>query len=327
MASNTLGRSNVVNWIPLVFSIFFSICLMAMDVWTSWLNPARTVLSFSMIPVHKIAATPDALSGFFNDFLSEEPDVQVSYENLRKEYFQLKAEMLLMKSLQQENQTLRELLSASARVDEEITLSELMHVNIDPYQHRLMLNNGLSDKVYEGQAVIDDKGVVGQIIKAMPLSSAVMLITDPNHAIPVYIERNGLRMIAFGTGSISRLKIPFLKQNADIIVGDKLLASGMGGRFPAAYPVALITDVQVLSAQGFLQVTAKPFARIDKVNHVLLLSKKQQNIATQIKPEIQLTQTQVEAVRRDSVGSEEVDDEKIDSREVGSEKVGEKNNE
>ena len=279
---SSIARASVINWTPFVFGVFFAICLIVVDVWTSWLTPVRTVLSFSMIPVHKIAATPGAVSDFFSDVLSEEPDVQTSYENLRKEYFQLKAEMLLMKSLQQENQALRELLSASTRIDEQVRLSELMQVNIDPYQHRLMVNNGLSDKVYEGQAVIDDNGVLGQITNVMPFSSAVMLVTDPNHAIPVYIERNGLRMIAFGTGSVSRMKIPFQKQNADIVAGDKLLASGLGGRFPASYPVAIITDVTVMSAQGFLEVTAKPLAKIDQIGHVLLLSRKRQSASKSI---------------------------------------------
>ena len=271
-----IGRTENVNWAPLVFTMFLSICLLVVDVRTNWLNPLRTIISFSMIPVHKLAAIPGTTTDFVSELLSEEPDVQTSYETLRKEYFQLKAEVLLMKSLKQENQTLRELLAASPRVEEEIKLSELMQVNIDPYQHRLMLKSGISDDVHEGQAVIDDNGIVGQITNVMPLSSAVMLLTDPNHAVPVYTERNGLRMIVFGTGSVSRLKVPFLKQNADIVVGDRLLASGLGGRFPVNYPVAEITDVKVLSTQGFLEVTAKPLAKIDRVNHVLLLSKKQQ---------------------------------------------------
>lgn len=277
---STIGRSEVVNWTPFVFGVFFAICLLVVDVWTTWLSPARTVLSFTMIPVHKIAATPGTVGNFFSDVLSEEPDIQISYENLRKEYFQLKAEMLLTKSLRQENEALRELLSASSRLEEDVSLSELMQVNIDPYQHKLMLASGLSNNVYQGQAVIDDQGVVGQITNVMPFSSAVMLLTDPNHAIPVYNSRNGQRMVAFGTGSVNRLKIPFLKQNADIVSGDTLLTSGLGGRFPVAYPVAVVTEVKVLSAQGFLQVTAKPLAKLDKVNYVLLLSKEQHMAAT-----------------------------------------------
>jgi len=107
----------------------------------------------------------------------------------------------------------------------------------------------------------------------MPLSSIIVLITDPGHALPVQVERNGLRTVVPGTGSVSLLRVPFLNQNSDITVGDVLISSGMGGRFPNGYPVAVVSDVKVIEDEAFIRVTANPIAKLDRSNHVLLLSR------------------------------------------------------
>ena len=107
----------------------------------------------------------------------------------------------------------------------------------------------------------------------MPLSSIIVLISDPSHALPVQVERNGLRTMVSGTGSVSLLKVPYLNQNSDIVVGDVLISTGMGGRFPNGYPVAVINDVKIIEGDAFIRVTASPIAKLDRSNHVLLLSR------------------------------------------------------
>ena len=136
-----------------------------------------------------------------------------------------------------------------------------------------MVGRGLRDGVYVGQAVIDDQGVIGQVTEVMPLNSIIVLITDPRHALPVQVERNGLRTVVNGTGSVSILRVPYLNQNSDIVVGDVLISSGMGGRFPNGYPVAIVSDVKVIEDEAFIRVTASPIAKLDRSNHVLLLSR------------------------------------------------------
>jgi len=168
---------------------------------------------------------------------------------------------------------LRLLLDASERLNEKITLAELINVSIDPYNHRVLIGRGLTNKVYVGQAVIDDQGVIGQVTEVMPLSSSIMLITDPGHALPVQIQRNGLRTIAYGTGDVSSLRISFLNQNSDIEVGDVLISSGLGGRFPNGYPVATVSDVKIIEEEAYIRVSASPIGKLDRSNHVLLLSR------------------------------------------------------
>jgi rod shape-determining protein MreC len=258
-------------------SVFvISVAMMLVDSRTSWLDGARNILSVMLSPIQGLASVPSTIGRYFTSTLTAEPDLQIAYDNLRNEYFKLKAESLLLRTLERENQDLRALLAATDRLNEKITLAELMDVNLDRDNHRVSVGRGIRNGVYVGQAVIDDQGVIGQVTEVMPLSSIIVLITDPGHALPVQIERNGLRTVVHGTGSVSLLRVPFLNQNSDILVGDVLISSGMGGRFPNGYPVAMVTDVKVIEDEAFIRVTAEPIAKLDRSNHVLLLSRQAQ---------------------------------------------------
>jgi len=250
--------------------------MMLVDSRTSWLNRPRNVLSVVLSPIQWLASVPSSIGHYFTSALTSEPDLQIAYDNLRNEYFKLKSESLLLRTLEEENQDLRALLAASERLREKITLAELMDVSLDRDNHRVSVGRGIRDGVYVGQAVIDDQGVIGQVTEVMPLSSIIVLITDPGHALPVQVERNGLRTVVHGTGSVSLLRVPFLNQNSDIAVGDVLISSGMGGRFPNGYPVAIVSDVRVIEDEAFIRVNANPIAKLDRSNHVLLLSREVQ---------------------------------------------------
>lgn len=269
--ANQFRKNN--GWGQFGLVAFVSLLLMVMDANTSWLSGPRNGLSVVLRPVQIIASVPAALGNWLQGAVLAEPDVKIAYENLRNEYFKLKSETLLLRTLQEENADLRALLDATERLEEKVTLAELMQVNLDRDNHRVSIAQGLSNSIYVGQAVIDDQGVIGQVTEVMPLSSIVVLITDPSHALPVQIKRNGLRTIVRGTGSLSRLVVPYLNQNADIIPGDILLSSGLGGRFPNGYPVAEVIDVTVIEDEAFIQVFAAPIAKLDRSNHVLLLSR------------------------------------------------------
>lgn len=263
-------------WSQFAVVLVISIAMMMVDSLTSWLNGPRNVLSVALSPIQVLASVPSRISRYFTSTLTAEPDLQIAYDNLRNEYFKLKSETLLLRTLEEENRDLRALLDASERLQEKITLAELMDVNLDSYKHRVSIGRGLSDGVYLGQAVIDDQGVIGQVTEVMPLSSVIVLITDPTHALPVQVERNGLRTVVNGTGSVSSLSVPYLNQNSDIVIGDVLISSGMGGRFPNGYPVAIVSDVEVIDDEAFIRVIANPIAKLDRSNHVLLLSREAQ---------------------------------------------------
>jgi len=278
--SNSFHKNS--DWPRFIIVCFTAIVLMVVDASTQWLETPRNVMAVVVSPVQYLASIPTKIGRIINNTLSAEPDIKIAYENLRNEYFQLKAEALLLRTLQEENDGLRFLLEASERLTEKITLAELVNVSIDPYNHSILIGRGLRHGVYAGQAVIDDQGVVGQVSEVMPFNSSVLLITDPSHALAVKVKRTGLRTIIYGTGNLSLLRIPFLNQNSDIQVGDVLISSGLGGRFPNGYPVATIINVEVLKDQAFLQISAKPIAKLDRSNHVLLLSREIRKIGNGI---------------------------------------------
>lgn len=189
---------------------------------------------------------------------------------LRAEALELRGRQLKFEALERENIRLRGLLDNAFKVGEQVQIAELLSVKLVPYEHVVVINKGSRFGVHPGQAVIDGQGVVGQVLRVMPYTAEVLLITDPSHAIPVQISRNGLRTIAMGTGQLDRLALPYLSSNADIKVGDILVSSGLGGVFPGGYPVATISALG--SSEGSLaKFTAVPLAQLDRDREVLLV--------------------------------------------------------
>jgi len=146
-----------------------------------------------------------------------------------------------------------------------------MSVDANPFSHSLVINVGSLDGVFDGQALIDANGVVGQVIKTGLLTSQAMLISDTDHALPVEVNRNGLRTIAVGTGQIGSLNLPFVVNNADIRVGDLLVTSGLGGAFPAGYPVAVVSSITLIPQQPYANVSATPAAALGQVREIMLI--------------------------------------------------------
>jgi rod shape-determining protein MreC len=274
MANSTRKSSS---WLRFGIVGLLALSLLLIDTNTRWLLGPRNVLAVAISPIQYLASAPTRIGRMFTSVLSAEPDLKIAYENLRNEYFQLKAETLLLRTLQDENEGLRSLFDASKRLKDKITLAELINVSIDRDNHTLLIGRGLRHGIYVGQAVIDDQGVIGQVTDVMPFNSSVLLITDPGHALPVQVQRTGSRAVVYGTGRLSELRVPFLNQNSDIQVGDVLLSSGLGGRFPNGYPVAKVNKVKVIQDENFLDVAARPIAQLDRSNHVLLLSREKVN--------------------------------------------------
>jgi rod shape-determining protein MreC len=181
------------------------------------------------------------------------------------------ARLQRLTALEAENARLRALLDARGRVRDEVRVAEILAVDANPYKHNLVIGVGSRDGVYDGQAIVDSNGVVGQVIETGIMTSEAVLISDADHALPVEVNRNGLRTIAVGTGEIDRLDLPFLPNNADIRAGDLLVTSGLGGAFPAGYPVALVNSVTRIPSKPFAEVTATPAAALDQVREVMLI--------------------------------------------------------
>lgn len=236
------------------------------------LESLRGALSVVVYPLQWLVDLPGSTSEWFRESLATRRELQEDNAALHTQLLMLNSELQKLESLEAENRRLRALLDSSFQVGKRpMLIAELLSVDMDPYRHQVEINKGSLDHLFEGQPVLDSQGVMGQLIHVGPFTSTAMLITDAAHAIPVQVNRNGLRTIALGTGAIDRLELPHIPNNADIRVGDLLVTSGLGGRFPPGYPVAEVTLVEQDPGRAFSHVLARPRAMLDRSREVLLV--------------------------------------------------------
>lgn len=236
-----------------------------------WLRDIEDRLAVIATPFYWLADAPYRLKDWSSHNLQDWRGLARDNEELRKETLILKAKVAKMAALSAENARLRQLLNSSAHLEDSVLIAELIAVASDPLRHVVVVNKGKDAGVYVGQAVIDAHGLVGQVIEVSTYFSRVMLITDSTHAVPVQVNRNGVRTIADGSGMIDELQLNHVAASTDIKVGDLLVTSGMGGTFPSGYPVAVVTEVGEDPGQAFVKVKARPTARLDQSRHLLLI--------------------------------------------------------
>jgi len=251
--------------------VVFSAVLMVMDHRYKSLESVRDALSVIVYPIQMSVELPGSISDWFSESLASRRALQEEVDSLRTQQVIQKAQMQKLASLEVENIRLRELLDSSFEIGERVLIAELMSVNLDPYKHQIVINRGELHNVYPGQPLVDANGVMGQIVHAGPYTSTAILITDTSHAIPIQVNRNGLRSIALGSGAINRLDLPYIPNSADIKAGDLLTTSGLGGRFPPGYPVATVVTVEHDPGNAFAKVIATPLAHLDRSREVLLV--------------------------------------------------------
>lgn len=251
--------------------VIISVILMAVDHRQQHLDTIRSALSVVIYPIQYLVNLPVSAGSWVNENLSSREALLAENTRLKMQQTLYKAQLQKFSAIELENQRLRELLQSSPKAGEHVLIGELMAVDLEPFTRQVMLNKGMRHQVYLGQPLVDAQGVMGQIVHLGPFSSVAMLITDANHAIPVQVNRNGLRAIAFGTGAPDTLSIPFLPNSADIVVGDLLISSGLDGRFPPDYPVAIVSDIQQDPTQPYAVINAKTTAQLEQAREVLLV--------------------------------------------------------
>ena len=251
--------------------IFISILLMYVDNRDNHLDTVRTSVGAALYPVRVIVDAPVRLWNWLGSSTTSRNKLELELGRLKAERLLTNARLQKLNALEAENARLRALLDARAKVRDRTRVAEIMSVDANPYNHSLVIDVGTQDGVMDGQALVDANGVVGQVIEAGLMTSQAMLISDTDHALPVEVNRNGLRTIVVGTGKIDQLELPFVVNNADIRVGDLLVTSGLGGAFPAGYPVAIVASVTRLPHEPYADVTATPAASLGQVREVMLI--------------------------------------------------------
>jgi rod shape-determining protein MreC len=222
-------------------------------------------------PIQWAAQAPVQAWNALRESAATKTHVEAENVKLAADNLVLRLKLLRFESLEQENERLRAIRESSARVVQRSLVAEIVQVDLDPFRQRVLINKGTRAQVFRGQAVIDANGIFGQVTRVGPYSAEIILISDPEHAIPVQVNRTGARSIALGTGRSGMLSLPYLPQNTDVIVGDLLVSSGLGGVYPPGYPVAKVTEVTRDSGQPLLAVQAEPLAGLDRDPEVLLV--------------------------------------------------------
>lgn len=251
--------------------ILISITLMYFDNRENHLDAVRNGIGVAVYPFQLIVDAPVRFWAWLGESTTSRNDLEREIGRLKAERLLTNARLQRLTALEAENARLRAMLDARTKVRDDIRVAEIMAVDANPYEHNLVIDIGSRDGVYDGQAIVDADGVVGQVIKTGLMTSQAVLISDTDHALPVEVNRNGLRTIAVGTGEIDRLDLPFLPNNADIRAGDLLVTSGLGRAFPAGYPVAVVDTVTRIPQDPFADVNAKPSAALDQVREVMLI--------------------------------------------------------
>ncbi len=254
-----------------VLLALLSVGLMLLDARGHHLQNIRAGLTVLFAPIQILAAIPVRVGGWLMDLTRTDASLREEAERLRTQQPILLARLQKVEAIEAENAHLRQLLGTSAPVAERAVVAELLEVGGEPYRHTVVIAKGAKDGLYLGQPVIDTYGIRGQVSEVGILQSKAILITDPSHAIPVQVNRNGLLAIAFGTGTPDSVSIRYLTASADIKQGDLLVSSGIGGGFPFGYPVAKVKKIVSNPHEAFLNIMATPTAQLAHNKEVLLI--------------------------------------------------------
>ena len=258
--------------LPLLVYLALATMLMVADQRGGFGVQARQSLSLLAEPVWWLAAAPGRLAGGIGAMFTTHAELRAENDRLRRELQVESGRLHRLGAVAEENERLRALLGGTRGYKLRAKLVGILDVDLDPTRQRIVLDAGTADGVLVGQAMIDAGGVVGQVIEVTPHRATALLLTDPEHAIPVQVARSGLRTIAFGTGRTDQLRLPNIPQSADIRVGDRLVTSGIGGRFPAGFPVGTVDGLHPDDTRLFVVAEARPAAHLDRGLEVLLVS-------------------------------------------------------
>jgi rod shape-determining protein MreC len=255
----------------LALALLLSVALIVLDHKFNSFSSTRVYLNSLVSPLQYLANLPGEMLNASATRLASHQRLLDDNAKLTLQATLMSEQLQRMTFLQAENERLRRLLNSPVKTNTRKVVAELMAVDNNPYSHQVVINKGALNGVYEGQAVLDENGIVGQIMQVSSTNSRVLLIADVTHAIPVRVARNNVRLVVSGTGSLDELDIQHVPHSTDLQIGDMLLSSGLGKVFPEGYPVATVTTIVRDETRPFAQVKAKPIAQLDRLKYLLLL--------------------------------------------------------
>ncbi len=259
----------VTSTLRLLVYLVLAIVLIALDSRGGWLSQVRMQANLLIQPIWAVAGLPGRIGSQVRDNAATHAQLVEETRDLRNQLLVANARLTRLQTAALDNAQLRELLNVAERRGLDVQLAPILNIDLDPTRQRLLLDAGSREGVLLGQAVIDAGGLMGQVIEVTPLHSTVLLLTDPDHAVPVSVARNGVRLIVYGRGD--RLELRDIPLSAGVQVGDEIVTSGLGGRFPAGFPVGKVSELHPDDTHAFLVGELTPAAKLDRGRDVLLL--------------------------------------------------------
>jgi rod shape-determining protein MreC len=249
------------------------------------MDQVRSIMTVAVTPLQWAVDLPNRLWSWGAATFSDRSELLEENAHLKEQTLQLSSKNQLMAYLIAENLRLRELLNAEKLFEDNFLLGEVIGLDADAFTHQVLVNRGRQDGVYQGQAVVDALGLMGQVIAVSAYTSRILLAADTAHAVPVLVNRNGFRGIAIGSGNIDEITLSHVPDTSDIRKGDLLVTSGLGERFPKGYPVAEVSEVRHEPGKPFARVTARPLAQLERSRYVLMLNPKDTELAPEASDE------------------------------------------
>ncbi len=262
---------DITGTLQLLAYLALAVALLVLDHRGGWLARLRAQATVLAQPLWSVAGLPARFGDVLSETAATRSGLVAENRTLRNALLLSGARVARLQTAAAENERLRQLLGAERRGGLDVQLAPILDIDLDPTRQRLVLDAGTRDGVSVGQSVIDAGGLVGQIIAVRPGSATVLLITDPDHAVPVIVARTGVRLVAYGQGRSDRLALPNIPLSGDLKVGDVVITSGLGGRFPAGFPVGKVVALHPDDSHAFLVGELEPAAQLDRGRDVLLL--------------------------------------------------------
>jgi rod shape-determining protein MreC len=261
----------VASTLRLLGYLALAIALIVLDHRGGWLSQARAQAGVVTQPLWWLAGLPGRVGTRVKDDAVTRTRLMEENRELRNELLVANARLTRLSTAAADNMQLRALLGVAESRGLDVQLAPILDIDLDPTRQRLVLDAGSGDGVRVGQPVIDAGGLMGQIIQVTPAHAIVLLLTDPDHAVPVVVASSGVRLIAYGRGRSDLLELADIPLNSGVKVGDVVVTSGLGGRFPAGFPVGTVTALRPDDSHAFLVGDLRPAAQLDRGRDVLLL--------------------------------------------------------
>ena len=261
---------------PLARLAFFgciSIALLFVDTRYHYLEGLRQIAAVVLYPLQRVVQMPgEALDGVAGYFVSLR-ELSSDNEALKRQSVEHAASAQAFAAMKEENARLRALLDMRARLPTGGKAVEVLYTGRDPFAQKLFVDKGTDAEILAGEAVIDAEGVIGQVTRVYPYMAEVTLVTDKDHAVPVQVQRSGVRSVLYGSGAGRPPELRFMAPSADIQVGDVLVTSGLDGTYPPGLAVARVATLERETGQIFARIACTPLAGVDRSEHLLVLGK------------------------------------------------------